>query len=142
MAEWYRKSSNSFPKKNQGLPAFFAENNSRIRAMTITKFLQKAEIFQIEACDKPQDLKVEHVPFSGALRKHPHDSEKILLIADPYSGINSFYEFMAEDISFVEELENIADIDGNTVKIFRIWIKKKSIGLHCSAFVVEETRRL
>ncbi|MFC1524219.1 inorganic pyrophosphatase Ppa [Thermodesulfobacteriota bacterium] len=109
--------------------------------MTITKLLQKAEPLDIETFERPENLRKTHVPFSGAPRKHPKDEDKVILIIDPYSGASSYYEFMVKDISFVEEIANIVNLDGATVILYRVWVKKQSVGLHCSPFIVEETRR-
>jgi hypothetical protein len=39
----------------------------------------------------------------------------------------------------VEELPNIVNLEGKTIMMVRVWIKKMSIGLRCSPFVVEDT---
>jgi hypothetical protein len=39
----------------------------------------------------------------------------------------------------VEELPNIVTVDGETVTMVRVWIKKMSIGMRCSPFIVEDT---
>jgi hypothetical protein len=38
----------------------------------------------------------------------------------------------------VEERPSIVNLDGETVNMVRIWVKKMSIGLHCSPFRVED----
>jgi len=103
-------------------------------------FLRKAERFEIEAYKKPQnpeDLKKNHLSFSGSPAKHPHDPARAILIPDPCSSIPSYYEFKKKDIAYVEELPNIVTLEGETVTMVRIWVKKKSIGLLCSPFLVE-----
>jgi hypothetical protein len=105
-------------------------------------FLRKAERFEIEAYKKPQnlgELKKTHLSFSGSPAKHPYDPARAILIPDPCSSIPSYYEFKRKDISYVEELPNIVTLEGETVTMVRIWVKKRSIGLLCSAFLVEET---
>lgn len=107
----------------------------------IRKLLQAAEKFEVEAYTKPsriKDLRKTHVPFSGSPLKHPYDPEKILIVPDPFCGNTFYYEFTATDISFVEELPAIATWDGETVTMIRVWVKKKSIGIRCSPFMVEE----
>lgn len=105
---------------------------------------KKAEKFEIEAYKKPKslkDLRRTHVSFSGSPLKHPYDPKKVVLIIDPYSRNTSYYEFRRQDISFVEELPSIVDMDGKTMTMVRIWVKKMSIGLLCSLFLVGETNR-
>ena len=48
-------------------------------------------------------------------------------------------EFKTADISYVEELVNLVNIDGETVPMARIWVKKKSIGAKASLFIVDDT---
>jgi inorganic pyrophosphatase len=108
----------------------------------MTNFLRKAERFEIEAYSKPKnpaDLKKTHLSFSGSPAKHPYDPGKAILIPDPCSGIPSYYEFKKKDISYVEELPNIVTPEGETATLVRIWVKKRSIGVLCSPFLVEET---
>jgi len=109
--------------------------------MTDAGYLKEAEKFEIQAYKRPKDLKTlreNHVPFSGSPRRHPYDSEKVVLVADPYSTQNIYYEFNKVDISHVEELPNLVNLEGETITMVRIWIKKMSIGLRFSPFVVED----
>lgn len=102
---------------------------------------QETRKFEIQAYKKPADIKSlreEHVAFTGSPQKHPYDSEKIVLITDPYSGVNTYYEFSTEDISCVEELPNIVNMNEETITMVRVWIKKRSIGIRCTPFLVEE----
>ena len=109
--------------------------------MAMTKFLQEAKKFEIQTYKKPKDIKIlkqDNVPFSGSPLKHPYDSSKVVLVADPYSNNTFYYEFKAGDITFVEELPNIVNADGETVNMARVWIKKKRVGVRCMPFVVED----
>ena len=85
-------------------------------------------------------LKDTHVPFSGSPKKHPYDSDRVILVADPFSTNTLYYEFNKEDISYLEELPNLVNLDGETITIVRIWVKKMSVGIRCSPFIVEDTR--
>lgn len=112
--------------------------------MSPTTFPHEAIKFEIASYKKPTDVKnlrKTHVPFSGAPHKHPFIPEKVLLVADPYSSNTIYYEFNAEDISFVEELPNIVNIEGEVVTMARIWVKKMSIGVRSTPFIVEDTLR-
>jgi len=107
-------------------------------------FPQQMKKFEIEAYKKPEDLKElrkTHVPFSGAPHKHRYDPKKIILVPDPYSSIPVYYEFRSQDISYAEELPSIVSEEGETVKMIRIWIKKSSMGLLCSPFLVEDVSK-
>ena len=109
--------------------------------MADTKHPQEAVKFEIQAYQQPKDRKAlrrTHVAFSGSPQRHPYDRRKIILISDPYSSHNVFYEFYKDDITYVEELPNIVNLEGETLTMVRIWIKKMSIGVRCSPFIVED----
>jgi len=110
--------------------------------MPITRLLQETEKFKIQHYRKPKDLselRITHIPFSGSPRKHPYDLHKVILIADPYSTNTFYYEFKTDDIGYVQELPNIVDMDGNTVTMARVWVKKMTVGVRCTPFIVENT---
>jgi len=112
--------------------------------MPLTNFPKTLEKFEIETYKKPRsirELRKTHVPFSGSPQKHPYRPGKIVLIVDPYSSNSIYYEFNASDISFVEELPHIVDIEGEVVNMARIWVKKMSIGVRSTPFVVAEIIR-
>jgi inorganic pyrophosphatase len=110
--------------------------------MTLTNLQKVAEKFEIQAYKRPRDIKElrkTHVPFSGSPQKHPHDRSRVILISDPYSTYASFFEFFKQDISYVEELPNLVSMEGETILMVRIWVKKRSIAVRSTAFVVEDT---
>jgi len=110
--------------------------------MPFESYPQEALKFQIQAYKKPKDLhglRQTHVSFSGSPRQHPYDSNKVIIIADPFSTNNLYYEFNKDDISYVEELPNLVDLDGSTIAVVRVWVKKLSVAIRCSPFVVEDT---
>jgi hypothetical protein len=112
--------------------------------MAASNFPQEIKRFEIEAYKRPKNLKElrkTHVSFSGSPIQHPYDAKKIILVADPYSTNTSYYEFRNRDISFVEELPSTVDLDGKTVPMARIWVKKMSVGMLCSLFLVGEAKR-
>lgn len=111
--------------------------------MQSENYPQEAVKFQIQAYKTPNNLqllKKTHVAFSGSPRKHPYDSDRVILVVDPFSTNYLYYEFNKNDISYVEELPNIVDLDGETVTMVRVWVKKMSMGIRCSPFIVEDTR--
>ena len=106
-------------------------------------YLQETHKLEIQAYKKPKDiaeLQKSHVAFSGTLRKHPYDSDKIVLLTDPFSSNTFYYEFATDDISFAEELPNLVNPGGETIRMARIWVKKKRIGVRCTPFIIEATR--
>lgn len=113
--------------------------------MPMIKILQEAKKFEIQPYKRPKDitdLKAENVPFSGSPLRHPYDSAKIILIADPYGNNTFYYEFKTEDISFVEELPSLVSMEGENINMARVWIKKRQVGVRCTPFVVEDMSRI
>ena len=106
--------------------------------------LSTAQRFEIEAYKKPKhfnELIKTHVPFTGSPQRHPYNSEKVILFTDPYSTHTAYYEFNASDISYLEELPSIVNLDGKAILMVRLWVKKLSLGLRCSPFIVADTRK-
>lgn len=104
---------------------------------------QEAVKFQIQAYNLPNNLQLlrkTHVAFSGSPRKHPYDSDRVILVVDPFSSYYLYYEFNKNDITYVEELPNIVNLDGETVTMVRVWVKKMSMAIRCTPFIVEDTR--
>jgi len=113
--------------------------------MPMSHIPQKAEKFEIQAYKVPGDLKsltMSHVAFSGSPRKHPTDPGRVILVADPFSTNTFYLEFKKGDISYAEMLPSIANPDGETITIYRIWVKKGCLGVRCTPFVVEDTMRV
>ena len=106
--------------------------------MTTDNFLAKIGNKELTAYKRPKNLRATHIPFTGSPRKHLFDDEKVLLVTDAFSSLAAYYEFRTEDISYVEELANLVDPDGETAPMVRIWVKKKSVGLRSFPFLVDE----
>ena len=113
--------------------------------MPISGLLQKAEKFEIEAYRKaknPQELEKTHVSFSGLPKKHPLLSDRIILIPDPLSTSAYYIEFRSKDVSFVEELPNIVDENGEVLTMARVWVKKSSVAIRSTPFLVDDIWKL
>ena len=109
--------------------------------MPISVLLQKAEKFEIEAyrkAKKPQELIKTHVSFSGLPKKHPLHPDRVILIPDPLSTSAYYLEFRSKDISFVEELPNLVDEKGEVLTMARIWVKKQSVAIRSTPFLVDD----
>ncbi len=111
--------------------------------MATKNFPQEGRKFEIESYAKPKNLKglrKTHVPFTGSPLKHPFDPKKVILVPDPFSSSPFYYEFKSDEVTFVEKLPSIVDMDGETIPIVRCWVKKMSVGVLCTPFLVEETK--
>lgn len=112
--------------------------------MSIAKILASSRVFEIQAYTKPADsheMHLTHVAFSGTPFHHPYDKAKLILLVDPFSSHTLYYEFFTKDVSFAEHLENVVYPEGKTLAIVRLWVKKKSAGISCTPFIVDEPRR-
>lgn len=110
--------------------------------MSIINFLELKEKLEIQTYNKPGDIdKTDHIPFSGSPRKHPYEKSRVILIADPFTENTFYYEFRIEDIAFSEELSSITNLNGKSVSMVRIWIKKQSIAIRCTPFIVDAIKR-
>jgi inorganic pyrophosphatase len=101
--------------------------------------LQKVEKFEIEKYKAPKDIRSlskTHVPYAGSPQKHPLDPDRIILLPDPYNEKSPYLEFSKNDITHVEKLANIVNLEGSTVSMVRIWVKKDSIAIQCTPFKV------
>ena len=110
--------------------------------MPLRNFPDSIKEFAIQVYQKPKDkkkLSETHVPYTGTPQKHHYDPDKVILVLDPYSTNISYYEFYSADISFVEELQTIVNVKGQTIPITRLWVKKKAVAIHCTPFVVADT---
>jgi inorganic pyrophosphatase len=110
----------------------------------MTKLLQKAERFEIQAYQRPSNLhrlRESHVSFDGSPHKHPHDPEKVVLVSDPLSAGAFYYEFHRSDIAFAEELPSLTNPEQETVSCVRIWVKKGAVGVRCTPFLVADLSR-
>ncbi len=106
--------------------------------MSIVNFLELKEKLEIQEYVKPKDLdKKNHIPFSGSPRKHPYEQTRVVLVADPFSENTFFYEFNIKDIAFAEKLSSISNLKGESVSMVRIWVKKRSIALQYTPFIVD-----
>ena len=111
--------------------------------MVIKNFPQEIKRFEIETFRRPknlEELKRTHVAFSGSPIRHPLDPKKVILIPDPYTSSPFYYEFKTEDVAFAEKLPSVVNLKGETVTMVRFWVKKMSVGMLCTPFVVEETK--
>jgi hypothetical protein len=77
-----------------------------------------------------------NLSFEGTPRKHPIDRNKVILLTDPFSDDNEYYEFHISTISHVEDIGTIASEDGQSVPQVRIWVKKGSPAIRHVPFIV------
>ena len=109
--------------------------------MSIQKYLETQPLYELVKYDKRPELKSEAISFTGAIRKHPYDESKLLLITEPFSSDTEFFEFRIEDIVHYEEKPNIATESGENLFIVQIWVKRGSFGVQYHPFEVSDELR-
>ncbi|MBU0681881.1 MAG: inorganic pyrophosphatase Ppa [Proteobacteria bacterium] len=110
--------------------------------MPLRNFPEGVKEFALQAYSKPKNktqLRETHVAFTGTPQMHYHDPDKVILVTDPFSSNTFYYEFLAKDISFVEEVGTTVNMEGEALPMMRLWVKKRSIGIRSTPFVVEDT---
>lgn len=82
------------------------------------------------------NFRENHIPFDGTPKKHPHDMNYLILLSDPFSKNNSFYEFSLNSIGIIEDMGTIISEDGRSANKIRIWVKKGMTALKSEPFMV------
>ena len=107
----------------------------------MSAFTDIKEKFEIQTYTRRDGVsRKDHLPYSGSPRKHPHDPDRIILVADPFTPNTFYYEFRVRDIGFAEELPSMTNMEGESVTMARIWVKKQSVGIRSTPFLVAEVR--
>lgn len=105
--------------------------------MTIDNFLELKDGLELRKFVRSLDFdKKSSCSFYGSPRKHPYDKNLVILVTDPFSEHTFYYEFNIQDILSIEEQPNITNLEGESVSMVRLWVKKNSIGLQCTPFIV------
>ncbi|MBU2488055.1 MAG: inorganic pyrophosphatase Ppa [Proteobacteria bacterium] len=107
--------------------------------MSFELLLYHSRTRELVPFEKRKRLRATHVPFSGSPRAHGLDPDRLLLVADPFSSGSHYLEFSLSDVDFVEKLPSLVTVDGESINMARIWVRKGSLGLRLSPFVVEDT---
>jgi inorganic pyrophosphatase len=112
--------------------------------MAVSSVPLKAAKLEIQAYKKPKNyrtLSKTHVAFTGSPQIHRYDPDKIILVADPFSVSTFYFEFDKGDISYAEELPNLVNVEGEIITMVRVWVKKRSIAIQCTPFLVGDTAK-
>ncbi len=76
------------------------------------------------------------IRYRGAVRQHPYDIEKFLIITSPQTDGSHFYEFRTRDVVGVEDVSQVVTEQGETVQIVEVSIKEGSFGIEMKPFEV------
>ncbi len=78
----------------------------------------------------------EAVSYVGHPKQSTSEPDKIFLRLNPLSSNGALLEFKTEDVVFAENIETVANKDGETFQIFKIWIRIGSVGIKLEQFSV------
>lgn len=82
-------------------------------------------------------LRKTHMSFSGSLRQHPYDVNKVILLSESHQESITYYEFDKDDIGFSEKLANIVNSKEEDLTMVTLWIKNGSVAIKSSPFFVK-----
>lgn len=102
----------------------------------VKKLLNISKAYQIDKY-READLSRTHKPYEGTPKKNPHDNKILILLSNPFSNWNEFYEFSLDSIGYVEDLGTIASGDGKSVTRIRVWVKKGMPAIRSLPFIIE-----
>ncbi len=102
----------------------------------VKKLLEMSKQYDVDTI-REVNLGKTHRPFEGSPKKHPTDSNLLILIDSPFSAQKKFFEFSLESIGNIEELGTKTSEKGESAYLIRVWIKKGMPALKSEAFIVE-----
>jgi hypothetical protein len=79
----------------------------------------------------------EAVPYVGQAKQSVSEPHKIFLRLEPLSSNGTLLEFKSEDVIVAENVETVADKDGETFQIVKIWVRIGSVGVKLEPFSVQ-----
>lgn len=103
--------------------------------MNVNFILEPQSVTDIERYKA--ELPTDGVVFVGALRKHPYDRERCLLIADPAGETPAIYEFRVADILSADEMPSEVDETGMSIPLVKLWVRRGSFGIRYEPFEVD-----
>ncbi len=82
------------------------------------------------------DAQKKYRVYTGTPKKRPNDDKILILLTDPFSKNNEFYEFTVDSIANIEEIGTITNQDGESAIQVRIWVKKGMPAIKAKPFIV------
>ncbi|MFW5795753.1 MAG: hypothetical protein ACOCV0_00990 [Alkalispirochaeta sp.] len=104
--------------------------------MATRNYLTTAALYEIIRYDDEARTARETVAFEGAIRKHPYDQSKFLLITSPGDDDSHFYEFRIADVSRAKDIRRLVAVTGETIQIVELLVRKGSHGIEMKPFEV------
>lgn len=80
----------------------------------------------------------EAVPYVGQAKQSASEPNKIFLRLDPLSSNGTLLEFKSEDVVVAENVETVADKDGEAFQVVKLWVRIGSLGIKLEPFSVQD----
>ncbi len=100
-------------------------------------YLSTAPLNEIVRYDKRERAPGEYVQYRGAVRKHPYDAGKFILVSAPVDAHSHFYEFRFDNVVFAREVNQVVSESGETMQVVDIGIEKGAHAIEMRPFQVE-----
>lgn len=104
------------------------------REMAVENYLTTSALHEIVRYRR--DDASRGVRYRGAVRTHPYDSEKFLIITRPGQDGSHFYEFRTRDVIRIDEVSQLVTEDGETIQIVEVSVREGSVGIEMKPFEV------
>lgn len=104
--------------------------------MAARNYLTTAALNEIVRYDDSSHHDRDAVSFEGAVRKHPYDRNKFLLITNPGDADSHFYEFRIHDVVRAYDKRQVVSESGETVQLVELRVRKGSHGIEMKPFEV------
>ena len=104
--------------------------------MSAVVYLETKELYEIIPAKK--EYSGDARAFSGAPRRHPYDHSKLLLVPEPWTEPTYVLEFRLEDVVHVEDQSSLANTEGESLTMVRIWVRHGAVGVELRPFHVEK----
>ena len=104
--------------------------------MATRNYLTTSALNEIVRYDDEARFERETISFEGAVRKHPYDHNKFLLITNPGDADSHFYEFRVSDVVRAYDIRQVVSESGETVQLVDLRVRKGSHGIEMKPFEV------
>jgi len=102
----------------------------------VANYLTTSALHEIVRYRHDSEFSGDGVRYRGAVRKHPYDAKKFLLITSPLEEGSHFYEFRMTDVVHGRDVSQTVTEDGETIQIVEVTVRKGSFGIEMKPFEV------
>lgn len=78
----------------------------------------------------------KHKSFEGTPQKDPNDNQKVILVNDPFTDGEIYYEFPITSVAYVEEIGTFTSEEGKSAIKIKLWIKNGTPAVKSTPFIV------